>query len=186
MALHTLAVLVENSPGVLARVASLFSRRGYNIDSLAVGPTENPEISRITIVLNLEGHALDQVSAQLFKLINVIGIQEMKPEESYERELLLVKVSASESLLTPLVAKFGGRVVEEVAGVSVVEAVAASEKLEALLQELRSFGIKEIVQSGVIALERGVKTLNERTAEERGTSNAEITGVQTGTADYQN
>ena len=93
MALHTLAVLVENSPGVLARVASLFSRRGYNIDSLAVGPTEDPKISRMTIVLNLEGHALDQVSAQLFKLINVIGIQEMKANESYERELLLVKLA---------------------------------------------------------------------------------------------
>ena len=77
MATHTLSVLVENSPGVLARVASLFSRRGYNIDSLAVGPTENSEISRMTIVLNLDGHALDQVIAQLFKLINVIGISEM-------------------------------------------------------------------------------------------------------------
>ena len=77
MATHTLSVLVENSPGVLARIASLFSRRGYNIDSLAVGPTENSEISRMTIVLNLDGHALDQVIAQLFKLINVIGISEM-------------------------------------------------------------------------------------------------------------
>ena len=95
MALHTLAVLVENSPGVLARVASLFSRRGYNIDSLAVGPTENPKLSRMTIVLNLEGHALDQVSAQLFKLVNVIGISEMKTDESLQRELLLVKVPAN-------------------------------------------------------------------------------------------
>ena len=93
MALHTLSVLVENSPGVLARVASLFSRRGYNIDSLAVGPTENPTISRMTIVLNLEGHALDQVSAQLFKLVNVIGIAEMREESSLQKELLLVKVS---------------------------------------------------------------------------------------------
>ena len=90
MAQHTLSVLVENSPGVLARVASLFSRRGYNIDSLAVGPTESPEISRITIVLNLEGHALDQVSAQLFKLVNVIGIQEMEDKNSHQRELLMV------------------------------------------------------------------------------------------------
>ena len=97
MAQHTLSVLVENSPGVLARVASLFSRRGYNIDSLAVGPTENPAISRMTIVLNLEGHALDQVSAQLFKLVNVIGIQEMTPEISRQRELLMVKVIKHES-----------------------------------------------------------------------------------------
>ncbi|MFM8693020.1 MAG: acetolactate synthase small subunit, partial [Actinomycetota bacterium] len=95
MAQHTLSVLVENSPGVLARVASLFSRRGYNIDSLAVGPTESPEISRITIVLNLEGHALDQVSAQLFKLVNVIGIQEMEDKNSHQRELLMVKVNST-------------------------------------------------------------------------------------------
>ena len=95
MAQHTLSVLVENSPGVLARVASLFSRRGYNIDSLAVGPTESPEISRITIVLNLEGHALDQVSAQLFKLVNVIGIQEMEDKNSHQRELLMVKVNSA-------------------------------------------------------------------------------------------
>jgi acetolactate synthase, small subunit len=93
MAIHTLAVLVENSPGVLARVASLFSRRGYNIDSLAVGPTENSKVSRMTIVLNLEGHALDQVSAQLFKLVNVIGISEMKDSDSLKREILLVKVA---------------------------------------------------------------------------------------------
>jgi len=93
MAQHTLAVLVENSPGVLARVAGLFSRRGYNIDSLAVGPTEDPKVSRMTIVLNLEGHALVQVSAHLFKLVNVIGIQEMKDANTRQRELLFVKVA---------------------------------------------------------------------------------------------
>ena len=111
MAQHTLSVLVENSPGVLARVASLFSRRGYNIDSLAVGPTENPAISRMTIVLNLEGHALDQVSAQLFKLVNVIGIQEMKPEDSRQRELLMVKVKNSpqdRAAIAALVAQYKG------------------------------------------------------------------------------
>ena len=92
MSKHTLAVLVENSPGVLARVASLFSRRAYNIDSLAVGPTENPEISRMTIVLNLDGHVLDQVMAQLYKLVNVIAISEMTDATTTKRELLLVKV----------------------------------------------------------------------------------------------
>ena len=91
MAQHTLSVLVENSPGVLARVASLFSRRGYNIDSLAVGPTESPEISRITIVLNLEGHALDQVSAQIFTLVNVIGSHEMDDKNSHHSKPLTVK-----------------------------------------------------------------------------------------------
>ena len=109
MALHTLAVLVENSPGVLARVASLFSRRGYNIDSLAVGPTENPKVSRMTIVLNLEGHALDQVNAQLFKLVNVIGISEMKPTNSIQRELLLVKVANNAKSLE-MVKKVGAKI----------------------------------------------------------------------------
>ena len=116
MAQHTLSVLVENSPGVLARVASLFSRRGYNIDSLAVGPTENPAISRMTIVLNLEGHALDQVSAQLFKLVNVIGIQEMTPEISRQRELLMVKVtnsSESRSKIDALVSQYQGKIVRD-------------------------------------------------------------------------
>ena len=121
MALHTLAVLVENSPGVLARVASLFSRRGYNIDSLAVGPTENPKVSRMTIVLNLEGHALDQVNAQLFKLVNVIGISEMKPTNSIQRELLLVKVSNNAKSLE-MVKKFGAKYSES-NGVLEVEAV---------------------------------------------------------------
>ncbi len=92
---HTLSVLVENSPGVLARVASLFSRRGYNIDSLAVGPTENPDISRMTIVIDVEGHALEQVIAQLDKLINVISITQLNPVTSVQRELLLVKVSTT-------------------------------------------------------------------------------------------
>ena len=90
---RTLSVLVENSPGVLARVSSLFSRRGYNIDSLAVGPTENPNFSRMTIVINVEDHALEQVVAQLDKLINVISITELDPVVSVQRELLLVKVS---------------------------------------------------------------------------------------------
>ena len=106
MAQHTLSVLVENSPGVLARVAGLFSRRGYNIDSLAVGPTEDPKVSRMTIVLNLEGHALDQVSAQLFKLVNVIGIQEMKESETRQRELAFVKVAAERGKLEPLLSGY--------------------------------------------------------------------------------
>ena len=116
MAQHTLSVLVENSPGVLARVASLFSRRGYNIDSLAVGPTESPEISRITIVLNLEGHALDQVSAQLFKLVNVIGIQEMEDKNSHQRELLMVKVNSAgdnRSKIEAVVSKYRASIVSQ-------------------------------------------------------------------------
>ena len=133
MALHTLAVLVENSPGVLARVASLFSRRGYNIDSLAVGPTENPKVSRMTIVLNLEGHALDQVNAQLFKLVNVIGISEMKPTNSIQRELLLVKV-ANNSKSLEMVKKFGAKYSES-NGVLEVEAVGERAQIEKFLSE---------------------------------------------------
>ena len=95
MSTHTLSVLVENSPGVLARVAGLFSRRAYNIDSLAVGPTENPHISRMTIVISVEGHSLEQVIRQLDKLVNVIHIAELKLEDSVQAELLLVKISAT-------------------------------------------------------------------------------------------
>lgn len=187
MALHTLAVLVENSPGVLARVASLFSRRGYNIDSLAVGPTEDPKISRMTIVLNLEGHALDQVSAQLFKLINVIGIQEMKPSESYERELLLVKVGSNGAALDEVAKRYGAKVVEKSENSVVVELVAESDVISALLSDLKPFGVKELVQSGAIALEKGVKTLTDRVRDEQGLSNPEEGNMgESSTADYQN
>ena len=186
MAIHTLSVLVENSPGVLARVAALFSRRGYNIDSLAVGPTEDPKISRMTIVLNLEGHALDQVSAQLFKLINVIGIQEMKANESYERELLLVKLAKKDGNLAEIVGKYGARIVED-GQTPIIEAVAESDHLEALLSDLSAYTVIELVQSGVIALERGRMTLSERVRQETGLSNPEEPSSNDAlTADYQN
>jgi acetolactate synthase-1/3 small subunit len=186
MAIHTLSVLVENSPGVLARVAALFSRRGYNIDSLAVGPTEDPSISRMTIVLNLEGHALDQVSAQLFKLINVIGIQEMKPNESYERELLLVKVAKNDANLVTVLARHGARIADDGAA-PIIEAVAGSDDLEALLKDLEPYGVIEIAQSGLIALERGKMTLSERVRQETGLSNPEDQNSSDAlTADYQN
>ena len=130
MAIHTLAVLVENSPGVLARVASLFSRRGYNIDSLAVGPTENPKVSRMTIVLNLEGHALDQVSAQLFKLVNVIGISEMKDSDSLKREILLVKV-ANTAAAKAVVNKYKAVIADEGGKTISIEAVGQSSAITA-------------------------------------------------------
>jgi len=186
MAQHTLSVLVENSPGVLARVASLFSRRGYNIDSLAVGPTENPAISRMTIVLNLEGHALDQVSAQLFKLVNVIGIQEMKPEDSRQRELLMVKVKNSpqdRAAIAALVAQYKGEIVGETPASLTIEIVGASKDLAALLTELNKFGVKELVQSGLIAIEDGDVTLVERTLKETGLASSES---HSQTEDYQN
>lgn len=186
MAQHTLSVLVENSPGVLARVASLFSRRGYNIDSLAVGPTENPAISRMTIVLNLEGHALDQVSAQLFKLVNVIGIQEMKADDSRQRELLMVKVAnaqTSRSALEKLLSRFQGQIVDETNASLTIEAIGTSKDLSALLAELNQYGVKELVQSGLIAIEKGDTTLVERTLKETGLASSD---AHSQTEDYQN
>lgn len=157
---HTLSVLVENSPGVLARVASLFSRRGYNIDSLAVGPTENEEISRMTIVINVEDHALDQVIAQLDKLINVISITELDPIASVQRELLLVKVSTDEktrSQVLETVQLFRAKVVDVAQDAVTIEATGNSEKIQALLRVLEPYGIKELVQSGLVAIDRGHK-----------------------------
>ena len=186
MAQHTLSVLVENSPGVLARVASLFSRRGYNIDSLAVGPTESPEISRITIVLNLEGHALDQVSAQLFKLVNVIGIQEMEDKNSHQRELLMVKVNSTgdnRSKIEAVVGKYRASIVSQASSSLTIEAIGSSAEIAALLGELTSFGIKELVQSGLIALENGDATLAERTLQETGLASS---STHSQTEDYQN
>lgn len=186
MAQHTLSVLVENSPGVLARVAGLFARRGYNIDSLAVGPTENPSVSRMTIVLNLEGHALDQVSAQLFKLVNVIGIQEMTKSDSHQRELLLVKVKkngSNSAEIAGVAAQFNGRVVDEGSNSVTIEAIGTSKDLESLLKSLENFGIRELAQSGLIAMEIGDKTLVERTLSETGLASSES---HSQTADYQN
>ena len=178
MALHTLAVLVDNSPGVLARVAGLFSRRAYNIDSLAVGPTENPEISRMTIVVNVEGHALEQVIRQLDKLVNVIHIAEMKPANSTQAELLMVKVKNS-SEAKSLADKFGAKVVDENGDSITIEATGSAENISELLGALKKIGIKELVQSGMVALERGATALSERTLE--------IQSVSTDTqADYQN
>jgi len=145
---HTLSVLVENSPGVLARIASLFSRRGYNIDSLAVGPTENPDISRMTIVIDVEGHALDQVIAQLDKLINVISITELDPMTSVQRELLLVKVSTTpenRSQVLETVQLFRAKVVDVAQDAVTIEATGNAEKIQALLRVLEPYGIKELV-----------------------------------------
>ena len=154
------SVLVENSPGVLARVASLFSRRGYNIDSLAVGPTENESISRMTIVINVEDHALDQVIAQLDKLINVISITELNPVASVQRELLLVKVSTDEktrSQVLETVQLFRAKVVDVAQDAVTIEATGNTEKIQALLRVLEPYGIKELVQSGLVAISRGHK-----------------------------
>ena len=184
MSQHTLAVLVENSPGVLARVASLFSRRAYNIDSLAVGPTEDPNISRMTIVLNLEGHVLDQVMAQLYKLVNVIAISEMPAQSTVHRELLLVKVSAQQSAkVHEIVESFEAKIVDEQDGTITIEATGETAHIESLLQALTPLGIKELVQSGLVALERGEAALSDRTLSAQGISTTHALNAQ---ADYQN
>jgi acetolactate synthase-1/3 small subunit len=160
MATHTLSVLVENSPGVLARVASLFSRRGYNIDSLAVGPTEDSNVSRMTIVIDVEDHALDQVIAQLDKLIDIISTHRLDPVTSVQRELLLVKVSTTaetRSQVLETVQLFRAKVVDVAQDAVTIEATGNAEKIQALLRVLEPYGIKELVQSGLVAMERGLK-----------------------------
>jgi acetolactate synthase-1/3 small subunit len=162
MAKHTLAVLVDNSSGVLARVASLFARRAFNIDSLAVGPTEDPTISRMTIVVNVEGHALEQVIRQLDKLINVIHVSEIKPAKSTQEELILVKVKENPRIES-ILAKYGAVVVDNSDEAVIVKATNPVALNEELLDSLKQFGIIEFVQSGVVALSHGAESLAEQT-----------------------
>jgi acetolactate synthase-1/3 small subunit len=165
MSVHTLSVLVENKPGVLARIASLFSRRGFNIDSLAVGPTEHPEISRMTIAVKVEGNPLEQVTKQLNKLVNVIKIVELEPATSVQRELLLVKVKAdleSRSHVLETVQLFRAKVIDVSPDSVTIEATGSADKLDALLRMLEPFGVKELVQSGMVAIGRGPRSITDR------------------------
>ena len=159
---HTLSVLVEDKPGVLARVAALFSRRGFNIESLAVGPTEHPAVSRMTIVVAVEDLPLEQVTKQLNKLINVLKIVELDPAASVQRELLLVKVKADQttrSHVLETVTLFRAKVVDVAADAVTIEATGTVEKLAALLRVLEPFGIREIAQSGMVAVSRGSRSM---------------------------
>jgi acetolactate synthase-1/3 small subunit len=155
---HTLSVLVENKPGVLARVAGLFSRRGFNIDSLAVGTTEDENFSRMTIVVDAEGQSLEQVVKQLRKLINVIKITELDPLEMVERELVLVKVKATPAQRAEIVETaniFRANIVDVSKTTMTIEITGTSDKIEALEDLLKPYGIKELVRTGRIALTRG-------------------------------
>ena len=155
---HTLSVLVEDKPGVLARVASLFSRRGFNIQSLAVGATEQKNMSRMTIVVSVEDSPLEQITKQLNKLVNVIKIVEQEPDNSVDRELALIKVRAdatTRSQVIEAVNLFRAKVVDVSTESLTVEATGTPEKLEALLRVLEPYGIRELVQSGVVSLSRG-------------------------------
>jgi acetolactate synthase-1/3 small subunit len=163
---HTLSVLVENKPGVLARIAGLFSRRGFNIDSLAVGPTEHPEISRMTIVVNVEESPLEQVTKQLNKLVEVIKIVELDGSASVNRELLLVKVKAdadTRGQVLDAVQLFRAKVVDVAPDAITIQAVGNADKLSDLLRVLEPFGIRELVQSGMVAIGRGSRSISERT-----------------------
>ena len=165
MSRHTLSVLVENKPAVLVRIAGLFSRRGFNIDSLAVGPTEHEEISRMTIVVNCEEHPLEQVTKQLNKLINVLKIVELEQGQAVQRELLLIKVRAdteSRSKVLETVQLFRAKVVDVALDAVTVEATGNRDKLEALIRVLEPFGIKELVQSGMVAVGRGGRSITDR------------------------
>ena len=163
--LHTISVLVEDRPGVLTRVAGLFAARGYNIDSLAVGPTETEGISRMTIVVNVDESPLEQVTKQLNKLINVIKILEHEPGSAVERELMLVKVRASgdaRARVMEIAEVFRVNVVDVTRATLTLEATGKPEKLQAMLELLEDFGIVELSRTGRIARSRGDLGIRER------------------------
>jgi len=157
---HTLSVTVENKPGVLTRVATLFRRRGYNIESLTVGETENPSISRMTIVVTGDDQVIEQVTKQLYKLIDVIKIIDLTGERFVERELVLVKVKADSNVraeIMQIVEIFRARIVDVGRNSLIVEVTGDSGKIDAIVDSLRPFGTVEIVRTGKVAMARGEK-----------------------------
>ena len=165
MTQHTLSVLVEDKPGVLTRIAGLFSRRGFNIHSLAVGPTEHPEISRMTIVVNVEESPLEQVTKQLNKLIEAIKIVELDPDASVNRELVLVKVGANAETrgqVLDTVQLFRAKVIDVAPDAITMQITGNQGKIADFLRMLEPFGIRELVQSGMVAIGRGPRSISER------------------------
>ncbi len=157
---HTISVIVENKAGVLTRVSGLFSRRGYNIESLAVGETDIPGISRMTIVVNGDERIIEQVEKQLYKLIDVIKVIHLTDEEFVERELVLIKLNVSKSTRTEIlqvVDIFRAKVIDMNVNSFVIEATGTTSKISALEKALQPYGIQEIVRTGMVALSRGVK-----------------------------
>ena len=162
---HTLSVLVQDTSGVLARIASLFSRRGFNITSLAVGPTQEAGTSRITVVVDVEDGPLEQVVKQLNKLVNVLKVVELEPTGSVSRELVLVKVRVDAGTRRDVVdtaSLFRAKVVDVYPDSVVLEATGDAGKVEALLRVLEPYGVVELVQSGVVVLARGSRALGDR------------------------
>lgn len=157
---HTLSVLVENKPGVLTRIAGLFARRGFNIDSLAVGETEDPKLSRMTITVDGYDQPLEQVTKQLHKLINVIKITDLDPATSVDRELVMVKVkadAANRSEIMQIVEIFRAKIIDVSKTMLVIEVTGTREKVNAIMKLLRPFGIVELVRTGRIAMSRGTE-----------------------------
>jgi len=162
---HVLSLLVEDKPGLLTRVAGLFARRGFNIESLAVGASEIPGLSRITVVVDVEELPLEQVTKQLNKLVNVIKIVELDPAQSVTREHMLIKVrvdNTTRSQVLEAVSLFRANIVDVATDALVIEATGDSGKIQALLRILEPYGIKEIAQSGLLAIGRGGKSITER------------------------
>jgi len=160
-----LSLLVEDKPGLLTRVAGLFARRGFNIESLAVGKSEIEGLSRITVIVDVEELPLEQVTKQLNKLINVIKIVELDPAQSVTREHLLIKVrvdNVSRSQILEAVNLFRAKVVDVATDALVIEVTGDSPKIQAFLRVLEPYGIKEIAQSGLLAIGRGPKSITER------------------------
>jgi acetolactate synthase I/III small subunit len=155
---HILSVLVENKPGVLTRVAGLFARRGFNIGTLSVGPTEDPTVSRMTITLDGAAHPIDQVTKQLHKLVNVIKIRDLEPEKTISREMALFKVSAdgqTRGEIMQLTDIFRGRIIDVSSRTATIEVTGTHDKIEAFEQMVRPFGLIEMVRTGEIAIARG-------------------------------
>ncbi len=162
---HTLSVLVEDKPGVLARIAGLFSRRGFNIESLAVGPTEHVDISRMTIVVNVESTPLEQVTKQLNKLVEVIKIVELDRDTSVTRELMLVKITATPETrgqVLDTVQLFRAKVIDVANEALTVQIVGNRDKLTDFLRVVEPFGVRELVQSGMVAIGRGQRSISDR------------------------
>ena len=155
---HILSILVENKPGVLTRIAGLFARRAFNIDTLAVGPTDDPSVSRITLTVDGAKHPIDQVTTQLHKLINVLKIRDLEPDEAVARELALFKVAvdgAARGEVMQVAEVFRGRVVDIGRRSMVIEVTGTDEKIEAFEALVRPFGLVEMVRTGEIAISRG-------------------------------
>jgi acetolactate synthase I/III small subunit len=155
---HVLSILVENRPGVLARIAGLFSRRGFNIDTLAVGPTEDPEISRITLTVDGAVHPIDQVTKQLHKLVNVLKIRDMEPEETIAREMALFKVTSaveSRAEIMQFAEIFRAKIVDVSRRTMTIEVTGSAEKIEAFERMIRPHGLVEMVRTGEVAIARG-------------------------------